>query len=62
MLSRELLHWLKDLDLRNIGEGEEEYPDFGILASRPKEAKGCCNSPAAIHDSRALVIYASYST
>lgn len=62
MLSRELLHWLKDLDLRNIGGGEEEYPDFGILAFRPKKAKGCCSLLAAISDSRSLVIYAPYST
>lgn len=60
MLSRELLHWFKDLDLRNISGGEEN-PDFRILAFRPKEEKGCCSSPAAIYDSRALVIYASYS-
>lgn len=62
MLSRELLHWPKDLDLRNIGGTEEEYPEFRILAFRPKEAKGCCISPAVIYDSRSLVTYASYNT
>lgn len=62
LLSRELVHCLKDLDLKNIGGGEEEYPDFGISAFRPKETKGCCSSPAAMYDSKSLVIYASYST